>query len=121
MKNIEILKQNDFHDSLLEKISYDEKNQRVTLEIDFCNWRQSWYHEKEPETKIIVLVFELVSDIVIPEFCLDSDGIIEFNFLQNEESTTGVEIVVFNEAENAEHSIVIYANEVNVIWDTRDV
>lgn len=48
MSKLEQLAKYDFNDSLLEGVSYDKDNSKVFLEIDFCNWKQTWYRESEP-------------------------------------------------------------------------
>ena len=77
MSKLEQLTKYDFHDSLLERVSYDKDNSKVFLEIDFCNWKQTWYSESDEETLMISLVFENVSDVIIPVFELNSDEIID--------------------------------------------
>ena len=99
----------DFHDSLLEEISCD--NKRVFLKIDFCNWKQEWYDETQEETSIISVVFNDVSSVVIPKFKLNSDEIIKFEVLDN----GCVKIIVFNDMSNSTYEIIIYAKSVEII------
>ena len=44
------------HDSLITHISY--LNQIVSITIEFCNWAQTWYQDKEPEIENLILSFK---------------------------------------------------------------
>ena len=98
-------------DSLLEKVSYDKDSSKVFLEIDFCNWKQTWYNESDEETLMISLVFENVSGVIIPVFELNSDEIIEFEFLSGNE----IRIVVFNDVDDSYYEIIFNAETVEII------
>lgn len=111
MNKLEQLAEYNFHDSLLEDILYDEGNKKVSLKIDFCNWKQKWYNESDEETSIISIVFNNASDIVIPKFNLNSDEIIEFEV----SADNNVKIVVFNDIENASYEIICNAESVEII------
>ena len=111
MNKFEQLTQYDFHDSLLEKISYDKDNNKIFLEIDFCNWKQSRYTKTEEETILISVVFENVLDVVIPTFKPNSDEIIKFELF----SENGIRIVVFNDIDNSCYELIIFAETVKII------
>ena len=111
MNKLEQLIKYDFHDSLLERISYDKENSKVFLEIDFCNWKQKWYSESEEETSIILLVFENVSNVIIPVFKLNSDEIIDFVVSED----NSVKIVIFNDIDENSYEIIINAETVKII------
>ena len=111
MSNLEQLAKYDFHDSLLERISYDEDNSKVFLEIDFCNWKQTWYSESDEETLMISLVFGNASGVIIPVFELNSDEIIEFELL----SGKGIRIVVFNDIDDSSYEIIFNAETVEIL------
>lgn len=61
MKIKELLDNYYFHDSLVEKIVFE--NHAVDMTIDFCFWMQEGYDEKDPETGIINLHFPSVADM----------------------------------------------------------
>lgn len=109
MNNLDKLIGYDFHDSLLESIEYDKGKKKVTIEIDFCNWKQEWYNQTDEETSIIFLVFENVSNVSIPEFEVNSDEIIEFELLEK-----GVKIIVFNDIDNNSYEIIVNAKCVKI-------
>ena len=109
MAKIEILNEYDFHDSLLERFIHDKEHNNIILEIDLCNWKQAWYDEKE-ETSMISLIFENISDIIVPEFVLNSDEIIKFEVL----SGKGVKLVAFNDIKNSCYEMIIYAKSVQI-------
>lgn len=62
MKIHELLQKYDFHDSLIESININEKNNQITMLIFLCNWLQKDYAENQPENIRIQLVFKNVSD-----------------------------------------------------------
>lgn len=110
MSKIDQLAKYDFHDSLLESVLYDDSNKKLSLEIDFCNWKQEWYNDAEEETSMLTLTFHNVSGVVLPGHELNSDEIIEFELLGD----NGVRIVVFNDIEEAPFETIIYAETVEV-------
>lgn len=112
MKNLGELELYDFHDSLLESIDYDRKNNKINIEVDFCCWKQAEYKEKDDETAIIVLCFENVVYANIPDVTLNSDEIIEFSLLEND---TTLKVVAFNDIVNASYEIIVKADIVKIV------
>ena len=102
MNKFEKLNKYDFHDSLLEDIIYDYINKKVTLKIDFCNWKQEGYRDEDEETAMMYLSFEDVTDFIMPKVSLNSDEILEFNILEDE-----IEITAFNDIENISYTFKI--------------
>ena len=66
------------HDSLVEKVAYE--NNTVDLTIDFCFWMQEGYRENKPETGIIHLHFPDVTFFSGPSGPLDDYSILEANY-----------------------------------------
>lgn len=114
MTIFELLNKYNFHDSLLEKIEYDEEAEILKVEIDFCNWQQDWYDEIGEETEMISLIFAGVKNVGIPDALLNSDEIIEVNLL-DKDGANGIEFVAFNDCENVSHTFRIYAESVDVV------
>ena len=112
MKNLSELDLYDFHDSLLECIDYDRKNNKINIKIDFCCWRQTQYKENDDETSVILLCFENVLYANIPDIRLNSDEIIEFSLLEN---NTLLKIVAFNDINGISYEIIIKADIVKII------
>ena len=52
----ELLEQYQFHDSLVEDMSFE--NNRLEFQIYLCNWKQTTYDEQEDEMKSIRLIFK---------------------------------------------------------------
>lgn len=111
MSKLEQLAKYDFHDSLLERVLYDKDNSKVFLEIDFCDWKQTWYRESEEETSMLSLVFRNVSDVIIPVFELNSDEIIDFELLPGK----GIRIVGFNDIDDSSYEINFNAETVEIL------
>ena len=107
MKIHELLKRYDFHDSLVEMI--DSAKGKIRMRIDFCNWKQMGYNEKETETKVMILAFEDVTYADIPEISPNDDEIIEVKNIKDEGGKDGVEFILFNDIKGVMYSIKIYA------------
>jgi len=105
------LKNYDFHDSLLENISFDEKTKKLRLDIDFCNWKQKNYVDGDAETYMIALVFERFFSATIPEIKLNSDQIVGFNVTDNQK----VKIEAYNDVVKDCYSVIINAKEVEIV------
>ncbi len=118
MENLSKLHQYDFHDSLVEYIFNDIEKKQVILKIDFCNWKQSWYTEKQRETSLISLIFENVESAIIPDVSLNSDEIITFELLTDKEKACGIKMLIFNDTINELYEIIIKATSVNVLGVT---
>lgn len=112
MKNLGELELYDFHDSLLESIDYDRKNNKINIEVDFCCWKQAEHKENDDKTAIIVLCFENVLYANIPDVTLNSDEIIEFSLIEN---NTTLKIVAFNDIDNISYEIIIKADIVKIV------
>ncbi len=112
MKNLGELRLYDFHDSLLESIDYDKKNNKINIKVDFCCWRQTQYKQNDDETAMILLCFENVLYVNIPDITLNSDEIIEFSLLEN---NSLLKIVAFNDINSITYEIIIKADIVKVV------
>ena len=115
MNNIEVLNRYDFHDSLIDSCTYSKTNKTVSLEIDLCYWKQSWYNDVLPETGMITLIFHNVKNEIVTDAELNSDEIISFKYLSDGESVCGVRFVVLNDKENDVQNIDIFSQTVSVI------
>lgn len=51
----------NFHDSLIQHIEYFSSKKKLIINIELCNWCQSFYTEGEPEIKKGKLIFLNVS------------------------------------------------------------
>ncbi len=79
----ELLNKYDFHDSLIENVSYDTVQNSVKMKIDFCNWMQDGYSNSSPETSIIYLFFCDVTDFKGPQGDIDDFSILEVTIIDN--------------------------------------
>ncbi len=108
--NLNELCRYNLHDSLLENIYWDDKMHILCLEIDFCNWQQHNFCQGDDETYMITLIFKGVSSVVIPNFPLNSDQIVEFKLLTDKV----VAIETYNDITQDCHEIIIEANSVEI-------
>lgn len=74
----ELLNTYYLHDSLVEKILYE--NNTVELTIDFCFWMQEGYREGDPETGIIHLRFLDVRNMSGPIGNINDYSILETDY-----------------------------------------
>lgn len=51
----------NFHDSFIQHIEYFSSKKKLIINIELCNWCQSFYTEGEPEIKKGKLIFLNVS------------------------------------------------------------
>lgn len=66
MTTQEFINKYDFHDSLIDEVTFDKANNKVILHADFAYWRQEWYIENMPETDKLIVVFHGVRNFVCP-------------------------------------------------------
>lgn len=110
----ELLRTYDFHDSLLEKITYDKAAKKLILRIDLCNWQQEWYDAKMPETEEILFVFEKVNEVQIPKVNINSDEIINVSGKENGFGRFGIEFLLFNDVDRVAYAILAFADSVHI-------
>lgn len=88
MRIYELLNSYYFHDSLIEEVKYFKEKEKVVIKMDFCNWLQPNYKEKEPEILECTVTFQGITHCN-PEPCtlnLDSDQILDINSDSEENS-----------------------------------
>ncbi|MDO5438701.1 MAG: hypothetical protein Q4F09_01515 [Erysipelotrichaceae bacterium] len=51
-----------FHDSIVERITYDSEKKILELYLDFCFWAQTDYKNTQPETGKVIVRFFGVND-----------------------------------------------------------
>lgn len=66
MTTQEFISKYDFHDSLIDEVTFDRENNKVILHADFAYWMQEWYIENMPETDKLIVVFNGVDNFVCP-------------------------------------------------------
>lgn len=76
MTIMKVFESYDFHDSILESAVFIEKENRVILEIDFCNWMQKDFITDMPETEIVQIIFEGVTFFRMDAERINSDSIL---------------------------------------------
>lgn len=104
------LSEHYLHDSLVEKVTYE--NNTVDLTIDFCFWMQDGYRENEPETGIIHLHFTDVASFSGPSGPLDDYSILEADYqegcltllLMDDFNNTSYEVKITSASGNVEVS-----------------
>ena len=103
-----------FHESTIEKITYDKSAKKVVLEITFCRWIQDWYdEEKDAEIETLILTFENVSKTDCSNYTAGMyDEILSCELIVDE--CFGEGVAFSNTAENDFFVITIFADEVLV-------
>lgn len=100
----------NLHDSLLEKIDYDEKAATVKLYVDFCYWLQNSYTDEMPETGNIVIKFSECEDLQYNPYRINNDEISKV--ISNNENE--IVLTVFNDLSEKYIEIKIKASSVSV-------
>jgi hypothetical protein len=102
MKVVNLIKDNNFHDSCLENLFYVEKMRTLSLVIDFCCWAQKDFKEGDAENKIVNLKFDDVADLNSEDYEIDSDSILDFKLKDDgrielvvESDSEGVQVISF--------------------------
>lgn len=74
----ELLRKYNFHDSLIEDMSF--KNDTLELTINLCNWKQKAYDKQDDEMINISLIFKDIRNFIfdVTEEKFDYDTILEF-------------------------------------------
>ena len=67
MTQQEFITNYNFHDSLIDDVSFDAGSKQVVMRIDFAYWMQEWYTEDMAETDALTIIFNEVSQFVCPE------------------------------------------------------
>lgn len=76
MEISDLIKNFNFHDSVLEKCVYNKYLNELSFEIDFCYWAQEKFKDGEPENGIINVRFFGISDFHKDNYDIASDSII---------------------------------------------
>ena len=61
-----IIKYN-FHDSLIDDVSFDMASKQVVMRVDFAYWKQEWYTEDMTETGTLTIIFDDVCRFACPD------------------------------------------------------
>ncbi len=111
MKLCEFAKRYNLHDSLLERIVFDEAKKTAELTIDFCCWQQPDYKENDPETGLVTLLFVDITKLDRDEHSISSDEIVQCTCL--DDNTLALQ--VRSDMTGNCHTIVISAGAVSII------
>lgn len=106
----EFAKQHNLIGSLLEKISVNDIEKSLCLEIDYCYWRQTNYKEGDEETGIVIFKFENCSSYAFDDHTLNSDEIVKVEILDNE-----IDICVESDLTGEYHHIRINCSNVQMM------
>lgn len=97
----------NFHDSLLENITYNAESSELILLIDFCYWMQENYNNEEPETGMISVIFKNVFDFSGLEGECDDYSILHIKLIGGK-----INIGVLDDFNDEYYTITFYADEV---------
>lgn len=88
MKIYELLNSYYFHDSLVEEVRYFKEEEKVIIKMNFCNWLQPYYKEKEPDILECTVIFKGITHCNPDPWTLnlDSDEINDINYDSQENS-----------------------------------
>ena len=66
------------------------------------------------ETEEIMIVFEKVSDVTIPNLKLNSDEIMDADLIKDDVGREGIKLTVFNDIKQTVYFVIIYAEDVHI-------
>ena len=111
MKLTEFVKSYNFHDSYIETIEYNEKEEEITAVIHFAFWMQDGYVVGTPETGLIRVLFKGVKKYI----CENGDPAGAFVGILGSEIIDGELVINFVDDESVEYfEMKISAEEVFV-------
>ncbi|MDK2831111.1 hypothetical protein V7O61_08200 [Methanolobus sp. WCC1] len=115
MELSELIDKYDFHDSSVTSLDMTELPEKLVLSIELCNWRQSYYTEKEPEIIEIILIFKEISyfDTYPKPLGFLDDEILLVKLTKINDYNEKLEFVIYDQV--SVKSIFITAKEVNFI------
>ena len=71
------------HDSSILSMTHHEQEQTLQISMDFCNWMQYWYDEKEPEVTQINLSFNGVSRFECESKDVEDSDVLEIHVMDD--------------------------------------
>lgn len=114
MKIVEFLENYNLHDSVVESITFYQNEKRVVMDMDLCNWLQSFYEDGDPEIKVGQLEFtEVISFKTEPKvFTINSNEIIDVSVLRIGSENETIKFVLTSE----EDVIIVEIEAEGVDW-----
>ena len=106
----EFVRQHNLNGSLLERISVNDSEKSLCLEIDYCYWQQSNYNEGDEETGVVIFKFENCTSYDFDDHTLNSDEIVKVEFHGNE-----IDICVESDLTGEYHHIKINCSSIQEI------
>ncbi len=98
------------HDSLINSVVVQDDGTRVVLEIDFAFWMQEGYKESDPETGLIKVTFNDVSNYDVPE---DADWN-EISILETSLENGRIKFALMNDMIDDYLELIIESNVIDV-------
>lgn len=104
----------NFHDSLIQHIEYFSSKKKLIIDIELCNWCQSFYTEGEPEIKKGKLIF---LDVSFFKFIPSTVKINDNEILEiHKKKDNIIEIVFFNITDV--QLLIIKSSNIYWRWET---
>jgi len=101
----------NLHDSLLLSTDYNELEKKFEITVDFAFWMQDGYHQSDPETGLIKVLFSNVSSVT----CSPNIDFDQVSILGTEAMDQALRIMLLNEFTEDTLWIIVYATNVDVI------
>lgn len=111
MKAFEFISNYILHDSLIDSVEVVDDN-TIVMSIDFAFWMQNDYDESMPETGVIKVTFNDVSQYSIPQ---DVDWN-ELSILEAKLENNSIKFLLMNDMTDESLEISIHSNSVAVIF-----
>jgi hypothetical protein len=109
------LKTYNLHDSVVESLTFNEVEEKLSIELELCQWKQSFYQDREPEMRLGILTFSGVTLFQIKpnSFSINSNEILDANLLSADSKSESIKIVL----DGDEDVIIILIQAKGVEWE----
>lgn len=116
MKPTEFFEKFNLHDSLVNNVYF--KDQKLILDLDLCNWKQSNYREEQPEIINGLLTFSNAQEYEteLKLFVPDSNEILEVTVTSTKENPALEQVKLVLTSEN--DVIIVNFKATGVFWET---
>jgi hypothetical protein len=112
----ELLYRFDFHDSIVEEIKFLPDENMFIMNLEFCNWKQSFYKETDGKILHVPLIFNSVKKYqIIPDLTIKDNEILRMELIETDDQVLGIKIVLNEESD----VIIIKIETTDATFDVR--
>ena len=106
----EFISKYNFHDSLIDDVTFDVASKQVLMRVNFAYWKQEWYNEDTAETGPLTIIFKGVSQFVCP----DDVTWEQISIIQASIEDDSINFTLMNDITDAYLDMIIKCNTITV-------